>query len=168
MLEDILSFPDTASPVQVPGKRYIHSSVEGLNREIEKLVLYPGPAGRSNRLDQVSSLRDRELSPDSKSTTPVADLLRDSSPGATMTETANRQLLHSDDSNSASPPLFLDEARPYPEASPRMNRFLSQLPPEGCERVLSKTVQTDEMTVVITPVSGFQLRPSEGSAFNRV
>lgn len=170
--------------------RPIRSSIEGLNQEIEKLVLHPG-TGRANRLDQVSALRctpERgHESPQgdgagaSSSRTPVSDL-----------ETGffthhHHHHYHSDESHdSLSPsdePPTLGEAAPgqprsflrigSAEASPRLNKFMAQLPPEGCERVLSRTVvqgreeasATLANIVIIKPVAGFQLRPSQGSAF---
>lgn len=166
----------------------MRSSIEGLNQEIERLVLHPGIAGRANRLDQVSALR---FTPEEGRESPLVSGSRSAN---TLTpvqdqdpETGFFSHLHShpsDDSpDSLSPsdgttpedaPLG-QPARSFArigsaESSPRINKFMAQLPPEGCERVqLSRTADHPSANpshiIINKPVAGFQLRPSQGSAF---
>lgn len=165
------------------------SSIEGLNQEIERLVLHPGIAGRANRLDQVSALRftpeeggrDSPLVSGSRSAnthTPVQDQDPD-------TGFFTHLQSHPSDDDSLSP---TDGATPEDaplgqpsrsfarigsaESSPRINKFMAQLPPEGCERVQLLSRAADHPTganqshiIINKPVAGFQLRPSQGSAF---
>lgn len=171
----------------------MRSSIEGLNQEIEKLVLHPGPAGRANRLDQVSALRgggtpdEGHQSPlvlhgddvpsgsrSANTQTPVLGLLETTTTG--FFAHLHHSSSHSDDST---PEDEVGGGQPRSfgrigsaEASPRINKFMAQLPPEGCERVvLSKTLQAEDFRAttsnvgIIKPVAGFQLRPSQGSAF---
>lgn len=190
-------FAAPASPLLIPVQsnplllRPMRCSMEeGLNQEIEKLVLnpHPGPAGRANRLDQVSALRGGTPEPGNHS--PLT-LHGDDLPSGARSANAQTPVhgffshLHASHSDDSLSPPELDVITPEDdqgnprsfgrissaEASPRINKFLAQLPPEGCERVLLKlktTVPTEEATgesqnIIIKP--GFQLRPSQGSAF---
>lgn len=150
---------------------HIHSSIEGLNQEIERLVLQPGNAGRANRLDQVSSLRG--CTPVEGHHSPFMD---GELPVCSRTPTTGLFTRLRTQSGSSLSPVddVPSDQRCFAEASPRINKFMAQLPPEGCERVLSRTISTDESrceklsNVAIKPVAGFQLLPSQGSAFRGV
>ncbi|XP_055381752.1 protein FAM117B-like [Condylostylus longicornis] len=129
----IHGFPSsTLMPVK-PGTnihiRHMRSSVEGLNQEIEKLVLYTGQKNSSQN----------ELCPIAGGTpeghrAPVAELFHDSM-RSVNTQTPMGDIISSDESPSS------DDRSNTPSASPRINRFLSREPPDGCERISTKIVE---------------------------
>lgn len=142
-----------ASPVQIPARpcppthgRPMRNSVEGLNQEIEKLVLHPG---QQHTCRPESNLFSRGTPEGHRA--PLADILHGET-RSVNTQTPNRDLLSSgnfpyhfflakkhwqinyllfsDDSQSTSP-----EDGVATGASPRINRFLAREPPDGCEKV---------------------------------
>lgn len=150
-----------ASPMLIPQHnnsqiRPMRSSVEGLNQEIEKLVLYTG---------QVHSSRP-ELGLFSRGTpeghrAPLAELFHNDM-RSVNTQTPIGDILSSDESHSTSP----EEGTSVTNASPRINRFLAREPPDGCEKVCLKLTEAEQGTTThFKPCVGFQLRPSLGSAF---
>uniref|UniRef100_A0A7M4YMC2 Uncharacterized protein n=1 Tax=Anopheles funestus TaxID=62324 RepID=A0A7M4YMC2_ANOFN len=166
-----------ASPVSIPTRtcppvhiRPMRNSVEGLNQEIEKLVLYPG---------QQHSCR-AELEMYSRGTpeghrAPLADLFHGAGavslvggPGDTRsvnTQTPLGDTLSSDDGSQSTSP---DEGAVTTSASPRINKFLAREPPDGCEKVNLKLTEADTSTntACFKPcTTAFQLKPSLGSAF---
>uniref|UniRef100_A0A182IUI0 Uncharacterized protein n=1 Tax=Anopheles atroparvus TaxID=41427 RepID=A0A182IUI0_ANOAO len=166
-----------ASPVSIPPRtcppvhiRPMRNSVEGLNQEIEKLVLYPS---------QQHSCRS-ELEMYSRGTpeghrAPLADLFHASGtvslvsgPGDTRsvnTQTPLGDTLSSDDGSQSTSP---DEGAVTTSASPRINKFLAREPPDGCEKVNLKLTEADTSTntACFKPcTTAFQLKPSLGSAF---
>ncbi|XP_035785200.1 protein FAM117B-like [Anopheles albimanus] len=176
-----------ASPVSIPPRtcppvhiRPMRNSVEGLNQEIEKLVLYPG---------QQHSCRS-ELEMYSRGTpeghrAPLADLFHGTGPtsmaggsgvggvgGGTAgdtrsvnTQTPLGDTLSSDDGSQSTSP---DEGAAATSASPRINKFLAREPPDGCEKVNLKLTEADTSTntACFKPcTTAFQLKPSLGSAF---
>ncbi|XP_058067367.1 protein FAM117B-like [Anopheles bellator] len=166
-----------ASPVSIPPRtcppvhmRPMRNSVEGLNQEIEKLVLYPG---------QQHSCRS-ELEMYSRGTpeghrAPLADLFHASGTvslvgGLGDTRSVNTQTplgdtLSSDDGSQSTSP---DEGAVATSASPRINKFLAREPPDGCEKVSLKLTEADTSTntACFKPcTTAFQLKPSLGSAF---
>uniref|UniRef100_A0A2M4BMN8 Uncharacterized protein n=1 Tax=Anopheles marajoara TaxID=58244 RepID=A0A2M4BMN8_9DIPT len=176
-----------ASPVSIPPRtcppvhiRPMRNSVEGLNQEIEKLVLYPG---------QQHSCRS-ELEMYSRGTpeghrAPLADLFHGTGPtsmpggsgvggvgggAAGDTRSVNTQTplgdtLSSDDGSQSTSP---DEGAAATSASPRINKFLAREPPDGCEKVNLKLTEADTSTntACFKPcTTAFQLKPSLGSAF---
>lgn len=153
--------PIHTSPVSIPPRscatqRPMRSSVEGLNQEIEKLVLVPG---QPHSCRPESNHFARGIPEGHRA--PLADILH-SDTRSVNTQTPNRDLLSSDDSQSTSPD---DNAS---EASPRINRFLARLPPDGCEKVCLKSSDTEHLSpssAIFKPSIGFKLRPSLGSAF---
>ncbi|XP_053679160.1 protein FAM117B-like [Anopheles nili] len=166
-----------ASPVSIPTRtcppvhiRPMRNSVEGLNQEIEKLVLYPG---------QQHSCR-AELEMYSRGTpeghrAPLADLFHGAGTvslvgGSGDTRSVNTQTplgdtLSSDDGSQSTSP---DEGAVTTSASPRINKFLAREPPDGCEKVNLKLTEADTSTntACFKPcTTAFQLKPSLGSAF---
>lgn len=170
-----------ASPVSIPPRtcppvhmRPMRNSVEGLNQEIEKLVLYPG---------QPHSCRS-ELEMYSRGTpeghrAPLADIFHAAGgscggpPGmmamsdtrSVNTQTPLGDTLSSDDGSQSTSP---DEGgTAVTSASPRINKFLAREPPDGCEKVNLKLTEADSSTNTthFKPCVAFQLRPSLGSAF---
>lgn len=166
-----------ASPVSIPTRtcppvhiRPMRNSVEGLNQEIEKLVLYPG---------QQHSCR-AELEMYSRGTpeghrAPLADLFHGAGAvslvgGQGDTRSVNTQTplgdtLSSDDGSQSTSP---DEGAVTTSASPRINKFLAREPPDGCEKVNLKLNEADTSTntACFKPcTTAFQLKPSLGSAF---
>jgi Protein Family FAM117 len=112
-----------ASPVSIPPRcpppnymRPMRNSVEGLNSEIEKLVLYPGQPHTCRPETHMFSRGTPE------------QLFQDS------TRSVNTQtpiMLSSDESPSTTP----EEGTLTNSASPRINKFLAREPPDGCEKV---------------------------------
>uniref|UniRef100_A0A182P020 Uncharacterized protein n=1 Tax=Anopheles epiroticus TaxID=199890 RepID=A0A182P020_9DIPT len=172
-----LSHQAKASPMSIPTRtcppvhiRPMRNSVEGLNQEIEKLVLYPG---------QQHSCR-AELEMYSRGTpeghrAPLADLFHGAGtvslvggPGDTRsvnTQTPLGDTLSSDDGSQSTSP---DEGAVTTSASPRINKFLAREPPDGCEKVNLKLTEADTSTntACFKPcTTAFQLKPSLGSAF---
>ncbi|XP_031622682.1 protein FAM117B-like isoform X2 [Contarinia nasturtii] len=156
--------PIQTSPVLIPPRscathRPMRSSVEGLNQEIEKLVLVPG---QPHSCRPESSHFTRGIPEGHRA--PLADILH-SDTRSVNTQTPNRDLLSSDESQSTSPDDNVSS-----EASPRINRFLARLPPDGCEKVCLKSSDTSQdhlspSSAIFKPPVGFKLRPSLGSAF---
>lgn len=163
-----------ASPVSIPPRtcapvhmRPMRNSVEGLNQEIEKLVLYPG--------QQHTCRSDLEMysrgTPEGHRA-PLADIFHASggtSALASDTRSVNTQtplgdMLSSDDGSQSTSP---DEGAAVTSASPRINKFLAREPPDGCEKVNLKLTEADTSTNTthFKPCVAFQLRPSLGSAF---
>ncbi|XP_037025514.1 protein FAM117B-like isoform X1 [Bradysia coprophila] len=155
--------PIHATPVLIPPRqipphtRPMRSSVEGLNQEIEKLVLNPC---QQHTCRPETNLFSRGTPEGHRA--PIADLLHGDATRSVNTQTPNRDLL-SDDSQSTSPE---DGST---GASPRINRFLAREPPDGCEKVCLKPTDADPTsTKMFKPCVGFLLRPSLGSAFQPI
>lgn len=170
-----------ASPVSIPPRtcppvhmRPMRNSVEGLNQEIEKLVLYPGqPHTCRSELEMYS-----RGTPEGHRA-PLADIFHAAGgscggpPGmmsmsdtrSVNTQTPLGDTLSSDDGSQSTSP---DEGgAAVTSASPRINKFLAREPPDGCEKVNLKLTEADTSTNTthFKPCVAFQLRPSLGSAF---
>ncbi|XP_058837757.1 protein FAM117B-like [Topomyia yanbarensis] len=164
-----------ASPVSIPSRtcppvhmRPMRSSVEGLNQEIEKLVLYTGQSHACR-----SDLEMYSRGTPEGHRAPLAELFHAASGGsATLTsdtrsvntQTPLGDTLSSDEGSQSTSP---DEGAAVTSASPRINRFLAREPPDGCEKVNLKLTEADTSTNTthFKPCVAFQLRPSLGSAF---
>lgn len=169
--------------------------MEGLNQEIERLDLDSAAihAGRGNRLDQVSSLRGE--TPDGSKAlllddhqhpqphhssrrsvntqTPVgeiesgffAHLSSDESSNSPGDEEKLLAVLE-EEGGSEDPRRSFTRIVGSAEASPRINKFMAQIPPEGCERVkLNPSEDLCRSPVKLKPVFVCGFRPSLGSAF---
>lgn len=174
-----------ASPVSIPPRtcppvhmRPMRNSVEGLNQEIEKLVLYPGqPHTCRSELEMYS-----RGTPEGHRA-PLADIFHAAGgsscggggpPGmlamsdtrSVNTQTPLGDTLSSDDGSQSTSPEGEGGAA-VTSASPRINKFLAREPPDGCEKVNLKLTEADTSTNTthFKPCVAFQLRPSLGSAF---
>lgn len=164
-----------ANPVSIPPRtcpaihmRPMRNSVEGLNQEIEKLVLYTGQPHTCR-----SDLEMYSRGTPEGHRAPLAELFH-ATGGATSaqasdmrsvnTQTPLRDTLSSDDGSQSTSP---DEAAAVTSASPRINKFLAREPPDGCEKVNLKLTEADSSTNTthFKPCVAFQLKPSLGSAF---
>nr|XP_018901801.1 PREDICTED: protein FAM117B-like [Bemisia tabaci] len=158
----------------------MRSSVEGLNQEIERLVLKA-----TSSLGTADSVRSDEKggTPEGHRA-PLADLLRHT------TRSVNTQTPSAFSTTPLSSPLF-DRSRPSSDlllsgesspdhepgkfgASPRINKFLAREPPDGCEKVSLKFLEDNRKPMLdlslmdycpIKPCVNFTLKPSLGSAF---
>lgn len=176
-----------ASPVSIPPRtcppvhmRPMRNSVEGLNQEIEKLVLYPGqPHTCRSELEMYS-----RGTPEGHRA-PLADIFHAAGGGggscgaggppgmssdtrSVNTQTPLGDTLSSDDGSQSTSPEGEGGAGAATSASPRINKFLAREPPDGCEKVnlkLTEATDTSTSTTHFKPCVAFQLRPSLGSAF---
>ncbi|GLV35926.1 Ribosomal protein L27 [Carabus blaptoides fortunei] len=197
--QTILPSPTTkASPVNIPTmkpmvKPPMRSSIEGLNQEIERLVLKGGlQAGAPCSLDRSELDKYQQVTPEGHRA-PLADLLRCTRSVNTQTPAASDftgscQSSGPSSRDSASPliPGHLDVSRPPSDqgsqgsspdqegtrlgTSPHINRFLAREPPDGCERVNLRFLEDTKQRPVadycpLKPCVTFQLKPSLGSAF---
>ncbi|KAG6443811.1 hypothetical protein O3G_MSEX002996 [Manduca sexta] len=138
--------------------RAARSSVEGLNQEIERLVLNQASGTQTPHLDR---LRDK-VTPEGHRA-PLAELLRRS----VNTQTPH-DLSHTAHSSGGSVCSSPDLDGSKLGTSPQINRFLAREPPDGCEKVNLKAGEgayTEPVSVMKPAVAGFTLRPSLGSAF---
>ncbi|KAI8436815.1 hypothetical protein MSG28_010273 [Choristoneura fumiferana] len=138
--------------------RAARSSVEGLNQEIERLVLYPASGTQTPHLDR---LKDK-VTPEGHRA-PLAELLRRS----VNTQTPH-DLCHTAHSSGGSVCSSPDLDGAKLGTSPQINRFLAREPPDGCEKVNLKGCEgayTESVSMMKPAVPGFTLRPSLGSAF---
>ncbi|KAJ8966961.1 hypothetical protein NQ314_003183 [Rhamnusium bicolor] len=136
-----------ANPVCIPlkplPKSSIRNSVEGLNQEIERIVLKTG----GHRA-------------------PLAELFRSTRSRSVNTQTPQDfggSCHSSGDSQGSSP----DQEASKLGTSPHINKFLAREPPDGCEKVHLKSM--DERKLVphehAPQPCTFKLKPSLGSAF---
>lgn len=163
-----------ASPVSIPPRtcppvhmRPMRNSVEGLNQEIEKLVLYTSQPHTCR-----SDLEMYSRGTPEGHRAPLAELFHAAGGGVIMTsdtrsvntQTPLGDVLSSDDGSQSTSP---DEGAAVSSASPRINKFLAREPPDGCEKVNLKLTEADTSTNTthFKPCVAFQLRPSLGSAF---
>ncbi|XP_042227629.1 glucocorticoid-induced transcript 1 protein-like isoform X2 [Homarus americanus] len=174
-----IPIPQLPKPLLPPRLR---SSVEGLNQEIERLVLRPSHIPGDDVDDGWGEVaRDGRRAP-------IADYLRFTrsidtqtpARGSTVSATSSN---HTSPSLSppTSPPPSQDAAMPpltpSPTSaptlatSPHINKFLAREPPDGCERVALKQHEdrsgatTRGAWPAVRPPGAFTLRPSQGSAF---
>ncbi|XP_039753518.1 protein FAM117B-like isoform X2 [Pararge aegeria] len=156
--------------------RAARSSVEGLNQEIERLVLYPASGTQTSHIDR---LRDK-VTPEGHRA-PLAELLRrsvntqtphdlchtahssDPPSRGSLSSAGSAELLATGGSVCSSPDLDGSKLG----TSPQINRFLAREPPDGCEKVNLKAGEGAyvESMVMKPTVPAFTLRPSLGSAF---
>ncbi|CAB3378767.1 Hypothetical predicted protein [Cloeon dipterum] len=174
----------SASKPAVPRMR---NSIEGLNQEIERLVLKTDEDLHQDKDKACQSTPDGHKAP-------LAEMLR-------STRSVNTQTPAYDSTPSSGPPSCgsmspvvlgcMDFSRPASGArgggstgsspepprfgtSPHINRFLAREPPDGCEKVSTKVIIEDKKPAIdiskldygtLKPSATFQLKPSQGSAF---
>ncbi|KAK7084598.1 hypothetical protein SK128_021034, partial [Halocaridina rubra] len=174
-----IPIPQLPKPLLPPRLR---NSVEGLNQEIERLVLRPSHVPADDIDDVWSDVgRDGRRAP-------IADYLRFTRSVDTQTPARGSAVSANSSSHtspSLSPPsspphshgIAMASATPSPTntsalaTSPHINKFLAREPPDGCEKVALKLLEDrsgackeGEWTTPVRPVA-FTLRPSQGSAF---
>lgn len=161
----------------------MRSSIEGLNQEIEKLVLHPGyaAAGRANRLDQVSALHGNGTPQTSTSPRPTEVNEREDDEYATGCGSPNQDttiahfihLCSEDNLPSLSSHLKnvdclhglhdpleqFDVSISTEASSPRNNRFMAQLQP-GCERIFTKIIPLNEATSTLRTLPIVSTKPT--------
>ncbi|KAJ8943474.1 hypothetical protein NQ318_006327 [Aromia moschata] len=163
----ILSPVFKANPVCIPlkplPKSSIRSSVEGLNQEIERIVLKTGSESHSSRSDENEKFY--QITPEGHRA-PLAELFRCTRSRSVNTQTPQDfggSCHSSGDSQGSSP----DQEAGKLGTSPQINKFLAREPPDGCEKVLLKSMD-DRKYVPLEHAPQpctFKLKPSLGSAF---
>ncbi|KAF5272172.1 hypothetical protein FQA39_LY01254 [Lamprigera yunnana] len=180
-----------ASPINIPVKPLpkptIRNSVEGLNQEIERLVLKSTSLTGSHLIDrneeydkfcQITPEGHRaplaELFKATRSVntqTPAGDFITSCPSSGPPSRDSNSPLIHGqlDSSSEAggSQTSSPDQESSKLGTSPHINRFLAREPPDGCEKVHLKSLE-DQKGVPVDPIyrpTTFQLKPSLGSAF---
>ncbi|XP_043491269.1 protein FAM117B-like isoform X2 [Polistes fuscatus] len=171
-----LSLNTKASPMSIPVKPMrppMRSSIEGLNQEIEGLVL----KSTSNTNDPDHPIEDKyaryreQMTPEGHRA-PLADLLR--ATRSVNTQTPATDLPSSSYSSGGSRGSTPEQDREGRlGTSPHINRFLAREPPDGCEKVNLKFVEDTRRPMIDLskleycpkPCVSFQLKPSLGSAF---
>ncbi|XP_012272934.1 protein FAM117B [Orussus abietinus] len=165
-----------ASPMNIPVKPMrppMRSSIEGLNQEIEGLVL-KSTAQTSDSEHPVEDkyARYREQMTPEGHRAPLADLLR--ATRSVNTQTPATDLPSSSYSSGGSRGSTPEQEREGRlGTSPHINRFLAREPPDGCEKVNLKFVEEARRPMIDLskldycpkPCVAFQLKPSLGSAF---
>lgn len=190
--------PTKAIPVTIPVKPIVprppmRNSIEGLNQEIERLVLKANGGPQDSEREEEKTY---QATPEGHRA-PLADLLRQTRSVNTQTPaggdfTGSSQSSGPPSCESVSPliPGSLDFSRPPSDlqgsrgsspdqetgrlgTSPHINKFLAREPPDGCEKVNLKFVEDTRQLIDLTkidycplkPCVTFELKPSLGSAF---
>lgn len=155
----------TIQPVNLPlPKSSIRSSVEGLNQEIERLVLKTDGEVHSSR--SYDSGRFSESIPEGHRA-PVADIFKYASRSRSVDTQTPQKFGTSSNSSSNSQGSSPDQESGKLGSSPQINRFLAREPPDGCEKVQSKSMNNSKIDPIehVPQKSTFKLKPSLGSAF---
>ncbi|KDR22423.1 hypothetical protein L798_01417, partial [Zootermopsis nevadensis] len=162
-----------AVPVNIPVKPLVprppmRNSIEGLNQEIERLVLKAGGAQDTEREEE----KTYQATPEGHRA-PLADLLRSTRSVNTQTP-AGGDFTGSSQSSGGSRGSSPDQETGKLGTSPHINKFLAREPPDGCEKVNLKFVEDTRRPMIdlskldycpLKPCVAFQLKPSLGSAF---
>ncbi|XP_070387660.1 protein FAM117B-like isoform X2 [Dermacentor albipictus] len=169
-----------------PGAPRMRNSVEGLNQEIERLVL----KGISGSGTENEAELERVMGPTPEGhRAPIAELFHYTCSVDTQTPSGSdgsngfvdgpsRHSSSRPDSlecdKSASPDLEVSGHTSKLGTSPQINKFLTREPPDGCEKVkiidegrkpATSPMMGDGTESVLKPSSQFVLRPSQSSAF---
>ncbi|XP_076165641.1 glucocorticoid-induced transcript 1 protein isoform X2 [Ptiloglossa arizonensis] len=170
------SLSTKASPMNIPMKPMrppMRSSIEGLNQEIEGLVLKSAtnPSDPDHPVEDKYARYREQITPEGHRA-PLADLLR--ATRSVNTQTPATDLPSSSYSSGGSRGSTPEQDREgRPGTSPHINRFLAREPPDGCEKVNLKFVEDARRPMIdlskldycSKPCVAFQLKPSLGSAF---
>ncbi|CAG9864959.1 unnamed protein product [Phyllotreta striolata] len=152
--------PPMPKPLTKPS---IRSSVEGLNQEIERLVLKTDGETHACR-----SFEDRysETIPEGHRA-PVADLFKFAARSRSVDTQTPQNFGNSSHSSGESQGSSPDQETSKLGSSPQINRFLAREPPDGCEKVLSKSLTENRLPALehAPQPTTFKLQPSSGSAF---
>ncbi|XP_076234259.1 protein FAM117B isoform X2 [Calliopsis andreniformis] len=170
------SLSTKASPMNIPMKPMrppMRSSIEGLNQEIEGLVLKSAtnPSDPDHPVEDKYARYREQITPEGHRA-PLADLLR--ATRSVNTQTPATDLPSSSYSSGGSRGSTPEQDREGRlGTSPHINRFLAREPPDGCEKVNLKFVEDARRPMIDLskldycpkPCVAFQLKPSLGSAF---
>ncbi|XP_076226023.1 glucocorticoid-induced transcript 1 protein isoform X2 [Nomia melanderi] len=170
------SLSTKASPMNIPMKPMrppMRSSIEGLNQEIEGLVLKSttNPSDPDHPVEDKYARYREQITPEGHRA-PLADLLR--ATRSVNTQTPATDLPSSSYSSGGSRGSTPEQDREGRlGTSPHINRFLAREPPDGCEKVNLKFVEDARRPMIDLskldycpkPCVAFQLKPSLGSAF---
>ncbi|XP_015439939.1 PREDICTED: glucocorticoid-induced transcript 1 protein-like isoform X2 [Dufourea novaeangliae] len=170
------SLSTKASPMNIPMKPMrppMRSSIEGLNQEIEGLVLKSAtnPSDPDHPVEDKYARYREQITPEGHRA-PLADLLR--ATRSVNTQTPATDLPSSSYSSGGSRGSTPEQDREGRlGTSPHINRFLAREPPDGCEKVNLKFVEDvrrpmidlSKLDYCPKPCVAFQLKPSLGSAF---
>ncbi|XP_076289165.1 glucocorticoid-induced transcript 1 protein isoform X2 [Lasioglossum baleicum] len=170
------SISTKASPMNIPMKPMrppMRSSIEGLNQEIEGLVLKSAtnPSDPDHPVEDKYARYREQITPEGHRA-PLADLLR--ATRSVNTQTPATDLPSSSYSSGGSRGSTPEQDREGRlGTSPHINRFLAREPPDGCEKVNLKFVEDARRPMIDLskldycpkPCVAFQLKPSLGSAF---
>ncbi|XP_076645262.1 glucocorticoid-induced transcript 1 protein isoform X2 [Halictus rubicundus] len=170
------SMSTKASPMNIPMKPMrppMRSSIEGLNQEIEGLVLKSAtnPSDPDHPVEDKYARYREQITPEGHRA-PLADLLR--ATRSVNTQTPATDLPSSSYSSGGSRGSTPEQDREGRlGTSPHINRFLAREPPDGCEKVNLKFVEDARRPMIDLskldycpkPCVAFQLKPSLGSAF---
>ncbi|XP_051173372.1 glucocorticoid-induced transcript 1 protein-like [Leptopilina boulardi] len=175
-LHNQINLSTRPNPLSVPKaiRPPMRSSIEGLNQEIEGLVLKSTTCSNDSDHtveDRYAKYRE-QITPEGHRA-PLADLLR-STTRSVNTQTPAVDIpssSYSSGGSRGSTPEQEKESRLG--TSPHINRFLAREPPDGCEKVNLKFVEDARRPLVdlskldyySKPCVAFQLKPSLGSAF---
>lgn len=153
--------PTMLKPLTKPSMR---SSVEGLNQEIERLVLKTDSDAHSSRCFDID--RYSETIPEGHRA-PVADLFKFAGRSRSVDTQTPQNFGNSSNSSGESQGSSPDQEGSKLGSSPQINRFLAREPPDGCEKVQSKSLIDKKMFPLehMPQPSTFKLKPSLGSAF---
>ncbi|KAJ8917724.1 hypothetical protein NQ315_005173 [Exocentrus adspersus] len=186
MLSPTFKATSVCIPMKPIQKASIRSSVEGLNQEIERIVLKTGSESHSSRSEDYDKFY--QITPEGHRA-PFPDLYRGARSRSVNTQTPQD---FGGSEHSSGPPTrdssplmrrrYMDSpfsetgdsvgSSPDQEASklgtsPHINRFLAREPPDGCEKVHLKSLEeTKYVPLERAPQPcTFKLKPSLGSAF---
>lgn len=151
----------------------MHNSVEGLNQEIERLVLR-GISGNDNEAEL-----ERVMGPTPEGhRAPISEMFHSTCSVDTQTPCDEGGIFFdasrptSRECNTSASPEYETRSGSACKlgTSPQINKFLAREPPDGCEKVKivdegRKPTAGDPMDSVPKPSSQFVLQPSQSSAF---
>ncbi|XP_068082031.1 protein FAM117B isoform X2 [Anabrus simplex] len=163
-----------AVPVNIPVKPIVprppmRSSIEGLNQEIERLVLKSSGDPQDAEREEEKTY---QITPEGHRA-PLAEMLRSTRSVNTQTP-AGGDFTGSSQSSGGSRGSSPDQEAGKLGTSPHINKFLAREPPDGCEKVNLKFVEDTRRPMIdlsqldycpMKPCVTFQLKPSLGSAF---
>ncbi|XP_074106217.1 protein FAM117B isoform X1 [Cotesia typhae] len=174
-IQNQFSLSTKASPMNIPMKPMrppMRSSIEGLNQEIEGLVLKSTSNTNEEHSVEDKYARYREQITPEGHRAPLADLLRQTRSVNTQTPATDLpSSSYSSGGSRGSTPEQEREGRLG--TSPHINRFLAREPPDGCEKVNMKftedvrrpMIDISKLDYCPKPCVNFQLKPSLTSAF---
>ncbi|XP_047113532.1 protein FAM117B-like isoform X1 [Schistocerca piceifrons] len=164
------TMPATATVKPIVPRPTMRSSIEGLNQEIERLVLKAGGGPQDSEREE-EKLQTYQATPEGHRA-PLADLLRSTRSVNTQTP-AGGDFTGSSQSSGGSRGSSPDQETSRLGTSPHINKFLAREPPDGCEKVNLKFIEDTRPMIDLTkmdycplkPCVTFELKPSLGSAF---